>query len=436
MAFVVQLALSRPSLADSDTSTPIKHFIVLMQENHSFDNYFGTFPGADGIPGETCIPVQLGTRHPCIEPFHIGDNDVQSADLDHSQATYKIQLNSGSMDGFVDSLNQRNQDGRLAMGYYDERDLPFYWNIAREYVLFDRFFSSAAGGSFMNHVYWVSGGPGNGRDSLPPDGINDVKTIFDALEERNISWKFYIQNYDPALNFRTVNNYKRNRAAQVTWAPVLAMSRFLDDPKLSRRIVDLEEYYRDLERGTLPAVAYIVPSGPSEHPPSSLRSGQVFSRSLLTALMRSSAWKESAFLIAYDDWGGWFDHVRPPVVDEYGFGFRVPAMLISPYAKRGYIDHTTLDFTSILKFVEQNWQIPALAQRDSESQSMLGALDFAQPARAPSINSIGAQVKPNLVRTDVVYLVYGACFAFAASIILISRFKDRGRLRPSGDVEP
>jgi phospholipase C len=205
------------------------------------------------------------------------------------------------MNGFVYALNQRNQNGSMAMGYYDDRDLPYYWNLVDEYVLFDMFFSSDHGGSFANHMFWVSGQQGGSR--VTSDGYPDIVTIFDRLEERGISWKFYVQNYDPNINYRTAEQIGGNRASQVIWVPVLTMGRCRDNPELSRHIVDLNEYYTDLENGTLPAVAYIAPSGASEHPPGSIRSGQKFVKALIQALMRSSAWGSSAFMVTYDDWG-------------------------------------------------------------------------------------------------------------------------------------
>jgi phospholipase C len=375
-------AAGDPSLR---TRSPIKHVISLMQENHTYDNYFGTFPKGEGIPDGVCMPVVPSRpARGCIKPFHIGDNGIVPRDLDHSEETSRRQLNGGRMNGFVHALNLRNQDGRLAMGYYDERDLPYYWNLAREYVLFDRFFSSAQGGSFVNHIYWVAAQSGGGTgEGIPENGIRGVPTIFDRLEARGISWKFYIQNYDPRITYRTHGRFPGNRASQVIWAPLLNFPRFLDDPRLGRHIVDLDQYFRDLERGTLPAVSYIVPSGPSEHPPSSLASGQAFTRSLINALMRSSAWKTSAFLLAYDDYGGWYDHVRPPRIDRHGYGFRVPALLVSPYARRGVVDSTELEFSSILKFIEENWNIEALAARDRRANSVATGLDFAAPPRAP-----------------------------------------------------
>ena len=208
--------------------------------------------------------------------------------------------------------------------------------------------------------------PGTGHVAKQSYG-DDVLTIFDQLEERGVSWKFYVQNYDASINYRNMPK-EMNRAAQIVWVPLLNFDRFLDNPQLFSHIVDLKEYFKDLQNGTLPAVAYIVPSGASEHPPSSLRSGQKFVKALIQALMHSEAWPSSAFLWAYDDWGGWYDHVPPPQVDENGYGFRVPALLVSAYARRGYVDHTQLDFTSILKFIEENWDVEPLAHAGRAGQ--------------------------------------------------------------------
>jgi phospholipase C len=393
--------------------------VVLMQENHSFDNYFGTYPRADGIPPGTCMPFNpADPAQGCMAPYHIGDNDVESADLDHSAATHRLQYNDGRMDGFVYALGLRNQDGRLAMGYYDDRDLPYHWNIADRYVLFDRFFSSAAGGSLANHVFWVAGAPGDGSDRLLPEGLPDLPTIFDRLEERGISWKFYVQNYDPGLTYRTARNFPGNRASQVVWVPLLALDRFVDDPELSSHIVDLNEYFEDVQNETLPAVAYIAPSGASEHPPGSLLSGQRLLRALINELMRSDLWYSSAFMWTYDDWGGWYDHVPPPQVDDYGYGFRVPALLVSAYARRGYTDSTELDYTSILKFIEENWGLEPLAERDAKANSIVSAFDFSQIPPEPALVSPergGEQVvKP---RSAIIYGAYSAALVVPVLVI-------------------
>ena len=408
------------------TTTPIQHLVVLMQENHSFDNYFGTYPGVDGIPPGTKMPVD--PNDPAagyVEPWHIGNSTI--SDLSHSVATFRDQFNNGKMDGFVSALNKRNQNGNLAMGYYDDREIPYYWNLADNYVLFDQFFSSAKDGSFANHMYWVAAvSPTAPKGAELADVLSSVPTIFDSLQEAGISWKFYVQNYDPTITYRNLGT-SGNRASQVIWVPLLNFDRFIDDPVLSSHIVDLSQYFIDLQNGTLPAVSYIIPSGASEHPPSSLMSGQRFVKNILQELMRSNSWDSSAFLLTYDDWGGWYDHVVPIHVDEYGYGPRVPAILVSPYAKTGYIDHTVLDFTSILKFIEENWNIAPLAERDANASNFLSAFDFNQSPRLPiflPLTRISAAT-PKKDPSGVIYLGYGGALSVAILSISLASFLTR-----------
>ncbi len=409
-----------PSRASAPRArTPIDHVVYLMQENHTFDNYFATYPGADGVPPDVCMPQdpeRLGRG--CVKSFWLGDRAVQ--DLAHSEGVFTNQYREGQMDGFVWAHERHGANGELAMGYYDDRDLPFYWNVADEYVLFDRFFSSSKGGSVWNHMFWIAGAPGTDRDSIPLDGFSDP-TIFDRLEEAGISWKFYIQNYDPAITFRNREGLG-DRAAQVVWAPVLAYPRFLDDPELFGHIVDLEEYFTDLEAGTLPAVSYIVPSGASEHPPGSIRAGERFVRSLINALVRSSAWERSLFMWTYDDWGGWYDHVPPPQVDPYGYGFRVPALLVSPYARRGHVDSTELDFTSMIRFATDNWGLEPLAARDRAAESFVSALDFEQPPRRA--NFLPGDREHTIPRPEprrvFVQLAYGGALVLSLALIAVA----------------
>jgi len=400
-----------PALA-AKTRTPIHHFVTLMQENHTFDNYFGTYPGVDGIPPGACMPLDPRKgRKPCFKPFHIGTNNVAPRDLDHSAATAQLQYDGGKMDGFISALKRRNQDGRLAMGYRNGDDLPFYWNLADQYVLYDHFFSSAFGGSYLNHVYWVSGSQGAGFDRIPRGGLGNLPTIFDRMQKAHVSWKFYVQNYDPHLNYRTFDHFPGNRASQVIWVPILNYARYIDNPAIMKHVVPLGQYYKDLENNTLPEVSYIAPSGPSEHPPSNLLSGQAFVRGLINALMDSKSWASSAFLLAYDDWGGWYDHVKPPQVDNFGYGFRVPAILVSPYAREGYIDNKTMDFTSILRFIEDNWGLRSLTHRDATAKSIASGFDFRakpRPASFVSAHRGVAEEEARVARSRVYMLYLGA----------------------------
>lgn len=403
---------------DLETTTPIKHFVTVMQENHSFDNYFATYPGAEGRPDDVCMPREVANPAAgCVESTHIGGQAI--IDLGHSTEVFDAQYASGQMNGFVEAFsNAPPSVGEQVMGYYDDRDLPFYWNIADNYVLFDRFFTSAFGGSVRNHFYWISGSPGNyQQDALRPEGFDEVDTIFDSLQSSGVSWKFYVENYDPAITFRA--DVEGSQAGQLVWVPILNYNRFLDRPELNSRIVPLEQFYDDVATGNLPAVSYIVPSGASEHPPGSIQAGQRFIRSLITEIMRSSAWQSTAFMWTYDDWGGWYDHVPPPKVDEFGYGFRAPALLVSAYAKKGHIDSTTLDFTSMLKFIETNWNIEPLTARDAAANNILTAFDFESAPRAPVLlTTERGVITPERPRTKTVYVAYGGVAALSALLAI------------------
>jgi phospholipase C len=410
----------------SSTKTPIKHFVTLMQENHSFDNYFGTFPGANGIPPTACMPKdRRGLPSGCIKPFSIGAR--ASENLPVSRSVFNLQYARGAMDGFVSALSGRAVTADLTMAHYDESDIAYYWDVARQYVLFDNYFSSASGGSLWNHMYWMTGTPGNPKaEKVPAGGFGSLSTVFDRLDARGVSWKVYIQNYKPAETFRA----KGPEPAQVIRAPILAFARFVDDPRLAAHVVPLDDYYSDLAKGTLPAVSYVVPSGPSEHPPGRVQSGEAFVGNVVTALKSSPSWSSSAFMWSYDDWGGWYDHVSPPKIDNFGPGFRVPALLISPYAKRGVVDHAQLDHTSILKFIESNWGLPALSTRDARANDLTSAFDFGQPPRPPQLLSAEAP-SPTVVsgHSAIIYPAYGGAVLVALVFLGVAAFRTRRRKR-------
>lgn len=412
----------RVAAADPKPNSKIEHFLVLMQENHTFDNYFGTFPGADGPPAGTCIPIDpTAPALGCVGPYHL--DSTRTVDLHHGSSIGIRAWNEGRMDGFIAVQNERNLPGRLALGYYDGRDLPLYWNLASQYVLADRFFSSVQGSSEANHQYWVAAFAPPGP---PPESGYDYMTIFDRLDAAGVSWKFYVQNYDPTITFRN-RQPESDRAAQLIWLPLAGIARFLDTKRLHDRIVDLSTYHTDLENGTLPAVSYLVPSGASEHPPGDVALGQVFATSLVTALMRSSSWDSSMFVLTWDDWGGWYDHVSPPQVDADGYGFRVPALIISPYARRGFIDSTTYDFTSALKFIEENWSLEPLSARDATANSLRASLDLEGAPRPPHLpGSAYPDVADIEARNrDLLSFVYAA--VVAGVVIVLFALTRRGR---------
>jgi phospholipase C len=420
-----------PTVASGGTTTPIKHFVFLMQGDRSFDNYFGTYPGADGIPAGTCQKVVI-TRPACVQPYSLHGKVPQT--LGAGSVELNNQYNKGAMNGFVAAYQLEGRDGTAAMGYYDERDLPTYWDLASRYVLFDRFFSSTREGERVNRSYWVTGTglpPGNAQQLNA--GYSKQLTIFDRLQSTGVSWKFYVQGYDPNQTFRTTS--KTHPTTQPVRVPLLNYARFVDDPALKSHIVDMSQYYKDLDAGTLPAVAYIASSGPSERSARSITSGQKLVTDLVGNLMLSKYWNSSAFLLSYDGSGGWYDHVSPPQVDKNGYGMRVPALLVSPYARRGYVDNTTFDYTSALAFIEKNWQLAPLAARDRSATSIANAFDFTAAPRPAQVN-FGQPVTPKNppVSVGVVYWCYGIALllvlgfvAFATTAPARSRRRHKNR---------
>ena len=342
VAVAVVLAGSFAGPAVAAPATPIEHFVVLMQENHSFDNYFGTFPGRDGIPRDTCMPVgALAGR--AFGRF------TSAAARVPSPLTTLASTSSTPGAGWTASSGRRRSTGSPSS--------------ARSWATTTGATCRSTGTSQTSTSSSTASSPRRRMAASPTTGLW-VSGIFGRLQERGIPWKFYVQDYDPRLG---------PGSAQAVRVP-------LRDPRLSRHIVDLDEYYSDLERGRLPAVAYIAPAGASEHPPGRIAAGATLTRALLTALARSSAWNSSAFLWTYDESGGWFDHVRPPP----GAGFRVPALLVSPYARRGFVDSTPLDTTSIPAFVERNWGLGAGALGHAASTERVRLLARAPARRASS----------------------------------------------------
>jgi phospholipase C len=422
------IAAAPSAQAATGTATPIGHIVVLMQSGHSFDNYFGTYPGADGIPSGTCLPASTlqPKAHACVRPYHLGG--ALANDLDHGSGTWARQYDGGRMDGFVSAYRRLGLSGVTALGYYGRPDIPFYWNVAGNYVLFDRFFSSAPVGVRLNRFWWVAGRPTpSGGERIPAGGYGQVPTIFDRLTAAGVSWKMYVQNYDPHVTYRTARSGNAN--SQVSRVPLVDFPRFVDNRELASHISDSSAYYGDLRRGTLPAVAFMTTAGASESPPGSPQAGQQFVRQAVTALEMSSYWPTSAFMWTYDNWGGWYDHVMPPK----GWGFRVPALLVSAYARQGQVNHTTMDYTAILKFIEENWHVAALSSRDAQSPGLASAFDFSGPPRPAEllVGQPAATAPPN-AKAAVVYAVYAGELLLVIAMIGLAIWTSRPRRADRG----
>ncbi|HET9655185.1 MAG TPA: alkaline phosphatase family protein [Kineosporiaceae bacterium] len=421
-----------PADPSSRTATPIKHFVMLMQGDRTFDNYFGTYPGADGPPSGTCqVFVRSKPLNGCAKPYSA--HGLTLPVLAAGQAVVEAQYDGGQMDGFVAAYRNQGRDGTPAMAFYDRRDLPFTWAVADRYVLFDRFFSGSLYGTRLNRSYWVSAAPAPGGGSrIPRGGYGDLPTIFDRLQASGVSWKFYVQGYDPRQTFRS--GPLNAPSGQTVRVPLLNYARFLDDPRLSGHIVDLEQYYQDLTRGTLPAVAYIASSGDNERSAQSLRSGQLLEQRLTTQLMLSRYWDSSALMWTYDGSGGWYDHVAPPRNGSTTLGFRVPALLVSSYARTGVVDHTELSYASALRFIEDNWGVPPLTALDQGARSLVSAFDFPAGPRPPVLITLDTPPPGQVVSVSAAYWAYGtatvgALLVFLGALVLPGRLRLPGRWR-------
>ena len=424
------------------SESKIQHLIFIVQENHSFDNYFGTYPGADGFPLAVAIPVdpnQTGLGY--VQPFHLDvsrpimivgdelppgvadpddlqqsssaapfhlDNESIGRDLNHAWAVAHDAYDSGKMDGFVAA-----EKSRLTMGYYDRTDIPYYWDYADHYVLDDNFFSSLMGPSFPNHLYIASGtsGPvtnlnypwilnGHIKDNPPADfkwqGVSlDWSTLAEEMSNANVPWAWYDGEAKP-----TTPNI---------WDVLPLFTYFQNHPdQLSEHVRNTQSFIANIRNAQLPAVSWIIPgawvpptyptqcsaldvgygvgsASPSEHPPARSDCGMDYVAYLVNQVMQSQYWQSSAIIITWDDYGGFYDHVPPPRIDAFGEGFRVPTLVVSPWAKHHFIDHTQYEFASLLTLAEDDFHLPKLGTRDVNANNMMNSFDFTQTPQPPLI---------------------------------------------------
>jgi phospholipase C len=404
--------------------TPIQHFIFLMQGGRTFDNYFGSYPGADGPPSGTCQAMMAARpKDGCVRPFALPG--IQAPTLNASATVISRQYNDGAMNGFVSAYQEEGRNGTLAMGYYNRRELPFYWDTASNYVLFDHFFSSALQGTRVNRSYWVSAAPPpGGGQQIPASGYGRQLTIFDRLQAAGISWKFYVQDYNSNATYQTAPSAGPN--TQTVRVPLLNYARFVDDPVLRKHIVGMGQYYKDVADRTLPAVAYIASASDDERAARSIPAAQDMIHNLVTQLMQSPYWDSSALMWSYDGSGGWYDNVAPPRAGSAQLGLRVPALLVSAYARKGQVNHTVLDYTSALAFIERNWRLAPLTSRDARATSLASAFDFAAAPRPPVIMPAVTSAQAGVARPQrvaprgAIYSLYGAAAAVALLLFVFA----------------
>jgi phospholipase C len=453
------------SVSDNATGIhKILHVVIIMQENRSFDEYFGTFPGADGLPRQNgqlavCVPDPRGG---CQKPYH--DPAPVNSGGPHGAANAAADVDGGKMDGFVaQALAGRkgcrdpndpactNGDQTDVMGWKDAREIPNYWRYAEDFTLQDHLFEPNASWSLPEHLFLVS------EWSARCANANDPESCVNALQNPNrpaaagrrararrgqttvqqpspgrspsaaprpvaslyawtdltwlmnrdhVSWKYYVApGTEPDCEDDTEQTcVQRHQDAGTPgiWNPLPWFTDVKQDHQLGN-IEDLSHFTSDAQNGRLPAVAWIVPNGKdSEHPPASVSVGQSYVTGLVDTIMRSPDWPSTAIFLSWDDWGGFYDHVRPPTVDQNGYGLRVPGLVISPYAKRGYIDHQTLSQDAYAKFIEDDFlngqrldpktdgrpdPRPTVRERAAILGDLRADFDFGQAPRPPVILS-------------------------------------------------
>ncbi len=415
----------------------IKHIIIIMQENRSFDTYFGTYPGADGIPMQNGVPtvcVPNPKTGACDKPYH-NPNDVNGGGP-HGQANATADIDGGKMDGFIGEAEKgrrgctdpnnpacTNSTVPDVIGWHDAREIPNYWAYAQNFVLQDHMFEPNASWSLPEHLFMVSAWsakcsrPGDpmsctnalqspaqlgkkGKGQTPDYAWTDLTYL---MYKFNVSWAYYLDQGtqpDCADDQESCTPQPQKVNVPEIWNPLPYFDTVRQDGQLGN-IQPVENYLTAAKNGTLPDVSWVVPNGAdSEHPPASISRGQAYVTQLINAAMQGPEWNSTAIFLSWDDWGGFYDHVVPPNVDENGYGLRVPGLVISPYAKRGYIDHQTLSFDAYLKFIEDDFMggqrldpktdgrpdpRPDVRENVSILGNLLNDFDFSQPPRPPLV---------------------------------------------------
>ncbi len=376
-----------PSPSPAPTAaSKIQHIVVIMQENRSFDNLFNGFPGADTVQSGMSrgMMVQLQPI-----PFE------QGADLDHSHGGWWADWDNGKLDGFSHA-RKGYPIPNLPYAYVPQTETVPYWTLAKTYTLGDRMFQSNTGPSFVAHQYMIAGQSANADENpnntktagiwgcdapastrvalLGPNGTDlpgvypcfDYRTMADNLDAKGITWKYYA----PAAG-----------KSGFIWSAFQAIRHIRFGPDWTSDVISPEtQVLTDIKNGQLAQVTWIVPEAAfSDHAgPGLTAEGPDWVADITNAIGASPFWDSTAIFIAWDDWGGWYDHVNPPQVDPMGLGFRVPLIVVSPYAKHGYISHQTHEFSGFLKYTEEVFSVASLGQRDVSADDFADCFDYTQ----------------------------------------------------------
>ncbi|HKU81172.1 MAG TPA: alkaline phosphatase family protein [Candidatus Tumulicola sp.] len=387
---------SKPTPTPAPPASPIKHVVIMIQENRSFDDFFATYPGADG----TTTGVTHDGKHVALTKTSL----IDRIDIRHQWQTFVTEYDGGKMDGFDRiEFDDGQPAGLFPYQYVDPKQLQPYWTMARQYVLADHMFETQSSGSFVGHQELIAGSTAiNSTQSLtnypsnPPWGCDAPKstvtslitthgfegrmgpfpcltypTLRDSLDQAGVSWKYYAPTF----------NYQSGGYIWTAFDAIRAV-RYSSEWK-SNVITPQTRVFTDISKGTLPAVSWVIPDRTdSDHPQSHSSSGPAWVASVVDAIGQNpSLWKSTAIIIIWDDWGGFYDHMPPPQLDYQGLGFRVPMLVVSAYAKKDYVSHTQYEFGSILKFVEENFGLQPLGTTDVRATSIGNVFNLNAPPR-------------------------------------------------------
>jgi phospholipase C len=389
LSVFVALLLLSPTLSlstslSTGTATPISHVIIVVQENHSFDNYFGTYPTANGtlvdditsklkpvngIPKNVCVPYGVT----CVRPTLTTSSSPQNPN--EGLTTYENDY-GGNGTGFAEN------SGPQSMVYFDYESLAGYWDYAEEYGLGDSYFAAVLSMTTPNRLMMLAADSSVAEDNGPPPFLPYSSTVLSQLDARGITWGYY----DGVDSFGSPSNaYPLNYLTGL-------------NPLAANKIQDISDLYRELESGSqLPAVSFVstlVDFNLTEHPPSNPTNGELWVVSLVNRVMGSRYWNSTTLFITWDEGGGFYDHVLPPRVFTLDHGFarplvglgqRVPLLVLSPYSKENYVSDNLLSHLSILHFIDYNWNFPPLNDLVAGANLPTDFFDFSQTPRAPII---------------------------------------------------
>jgi phospholipase C len=383
------LALGQAPAKKPADITTIQHWIFLIKENRTFDNYFANFPGANSVTSGTISTGQVIT---------LGHTpDTPPLDPTHTWAAAQTAIDYGRMDDFDQACGAALMGVCMTQMY--QQDVPNYWNYASAFTLSDNTFASLHGVSFPNHLYMI-GAQSDGSVDNPPMAVNSwgcdspVGTVVPWVNSQG-----YVSNVFPCFDFNTLADSMQTAGLTwsyyapsegergYAWSSFDAINHIRNTSLWTEHVFPTTQFITDAQAGKLPALAWLTPPGyQSEHPQgASTCAGENWTVSMINAVMQSPEWDSTAIVVTWDDYGGFYDHVAPPQLDFYGLGQRVPLLVISPYAKPGYVTHTQYEFSSFLKTVEERFGLAPLTERDANANDLLDSFDFNESPLPPLV---------------------------------------------------